>query len=431
MTLAMEVGMTGRGHLGPVIREARRTRGWTQIDLATRMYCSPATVSRWETGRSPLTDIETLSRLAEVLEIPPRALGVATTVSDNPTAEDDPVRRRQLLQALAVTAAATAVPGTQGARAAQATPDDLLVANLRDALLAPQGSAAVSRSALAAAFTQAKHAFQACRYEQLAMDLPRLIAGGTTLAESGTPADCTLQAEILTLTARMLVKVDRTDLGLLAADRARQSAEGSADPIVPAEAARNLSVLTRKAGWHDRAAEIALSAADDPRLRGDDHTLKAQRGLLIMSAAYTAAKSKDRSGMDDLTAHAQSLANGLGKGVQLQHGTGFGTWMVESHLISGHNACGDPYRALRVARRLDPRALPTIERRSRYYTDVATSWSMVGNRNRCLNALLAAERQAPEETHARPAIHRLVRGLLTSGPTSPELRTLAARCGIT
>ncbi|WP_232384937.1 hypothetical protein [Actinomadura violacea] len=352
-------------------------------------------------------------------------------MSDNPTAEDDPVRRRQLLQTLAITAAATAVPGAQGARAAQVTPDDLLVANLRDALLTPHRTATGSPSALTAAFAHAKRAFQACRYEQLANDLPLLIARGTTLAESGKPTDCALLAEILTLTARMLVKVDRTDLGLLAADRARQSAEGAADPIVPAEAARNLSVLTRKAGWHDRAAEIALSAADDPRLRGDDPTLRAQRGLLIMSAAYTAAKSKDRSGMDDLTAHAQSLASGLGKGVQLKHGTGFGTWMIESHRISGHNACGDPYQALHVARHLDPRALPTIERRSRYYTDIATSWAMAGNRTKCLNALLAAERQAPEETHARPAIHRLVRGLLASGPATRELQELAARCGVT
>jgi hypothetical protein len=150
-----------------------------------------------------------------------------------------------------------------------------------------------------------------------------------------------------------------------------------------------------------------------------------------MSAAYTAAKSKDRSGMTELTADAQSLATGLGRGVQLSHGTGFGTWMIESHLISGHNACGDPHQALHVARRLDPRSLPTIERRSRYYSDVATSWAMAGDGTKCLNALLAAERQAPEETHARPAIHRLVAGLLVSGPVTADLRGLAARCGLT
>ena len=49
---------------------------------------------------------------------------------------------------------------------------------------------------------------------------------------------------------------------------------------------------------------------------------------------------------------------------------------------------------------------------------------------RCIRALLAAERQAPEEIHTRPAIRDLVSGLLLSGRTSPELRGLAHRCGI-
>ena len=52
-------------------------------------------------------------------------------------------------------------------------------------------------------------------------------------------------------------------------------------------------------------------------------------------------------------------------------------------------------------------------------------------RDDCVHALLAAEREAPEETHARPAIRDLISGLLVSGRTGPELRGLAARCGIT
>ena len=48
-----------------------------------------------------------------------------------------------------------------------------------------------------------------------------------------------------------------------------------------------------------------------------------------------------------------------------------------------------------------------------------------------MSALLAAEREAPEETHARPAVRDLVSSLLVTGRTGPELRGLAARCGIT
>jgi hypothetical protein len=48
-----------------------------------------------------------------------------------------------------------------------------------------------------------------------------------------------------------------------------------------------------------------------------------------------------------------------------------------------------------------------------------------------VSALLAAEREAPEEIHARPAVRDLVSGLLVTGRTNPELRGLATRCRIT
>jgi hypothetical protein len=55
-----------------------------------------------------------------------------------------------------------------------------------------------------------------------------------------------------------------------------------------------------KAGWHDRAASIALTAAAT-LLAGNAPRLAAERGLLIQSAAYTAARSGDRDVMRELT----------------------------------------------------------------------------------------------------------------------------------
>lgn len=73
---------------------------------------------------------------------------------------------------------------------------------------------------------------------------------------------------------------------------------------------------------------------------------------------------------------------------------------------------------------------PAAERRARYYTDLAAAFGHWGRRDDCFRALLAAECHAPEEVHARPAVRALVYGLLLSGRTTPELRGLAARCGI-
>lgn len=174
----------------------------------------------------------------------------------------------------------------------------------------------------------------------------------------------------------------------MAADRARVLAAGSADPLLAGEAARNLAVLARKAGWHEQALSIAPEAAGDPQLKGNDPRLTAERGLLIQSAAYIVARSGDRDGMRELTAEA-------------------------------------------AATRLPSARLPTTERRARYRTDTARAYAAAGRRDDSIQALLAAEREASEETHARPAIRDLISGLLITGRTGPELRGLAERCGIT
>jgi transcriptional regulator with XRE-family HTH domain len=203
-------------------------------------------------------------------------------------------------------------------------------------------------------------------------------------------------------------------------------------PLVPAEAARNLAILARKAGWYAQAMSIALSAAGQPDLRNRDPERAAERGLLIQSAAYTAARSGDRTGMRELTSKAAAIATGLGGATLLRdHGGGFSTATVALHRISAEYSIGEPGAAIAAARQIPPASLPSVERRARYYTDVARAFGQWGRRNDCLSALLAAERQAPEETHARPAVRDLISGLLVSGRTAPELRGLAARCGIT
>jgi hypothetical protein len=312
---------------------------------------------------------------------------------------EDPVRRRQLLASLTVTAAAAALPGTGAAQASEAASGQLLIARVRDAMLGLDTVAApVPAARLSADLTGALSDFRACRYRRLAFALPRLIASGHTAAaaadEAGTAA---VLAGIYILTTRMLIKLDDQQLGWMAADRARILATAAEDPLVPAEAARNLAVLARKAGWHAQAMSIALSAAGQPGLR-----------------------------------EAAAIAAALGGTTLLRdHGGGFSAATVALHRISAECSTGEPGAAIAAARQIPAARLPTVERRARYYTDVARAFGQWGRREDCLSALLAAERQAPEETHARPAVRDLISGLLVSGRTAPELRGLAARCGIT
>ena len=117
-----------------------------------------------------------------------------------------------------------------------------------------------------------------------------------------------LLAGIYTLTTRMLIKLDDQQLGWMAPTVPACSPRAAATRWPSGEAARNLAVLARKAGWHDQAASIALTAAASPLLAGPVPRLAAERGLLIQSAAYTAARAGDRDRMRELTDEAASIA---------------------------------------------------------------------------------------------------------------------------
>ncbi|OIJ98996.1 transcriptional regulator [Streptomyces sp. MUSC 14] len=345
------------------------------------------------------------------------------------------MRRRQLLANLAVTAATAAgapLASTASPPRNEAALGALLVGRIRDAMLGLHTDITVPpTAALHTDLSRAYTDFHACRYGSLAVRLPRLIcAAHARNLGGGAPEHGVLLPKSYLLATRMLIKLDEQQLGWMAADRARQTAEASGDAVLVAEAARQLTVLARRADWHEQAMSIALTAADHPALRagGPDHA--AERGLLIQSAAYTAAPAGDAAGMRELTDEAAAIAKELGGTVLLRdHGGGFSPTTVQLHRISAENSAGDPSAALAAARDVAPGNLPSTERRARYYTDIATAFGRWGRRDECIRALLAAEHYAPEETHARPAVKSLVSGLLVSGRTTTELRGLAARVG--
>ena len=449
---------------GEVVRAARLRSGLTLAELGNRAGYSAAQVSRYERGVTPLRDVSVLRRFARALAISPGELGLAGTgpgggsgrapiaaasgvpsrvvpsrVAGEPGGRDEDVRRRQLLAALGA-AAASAAGGRAGAAVPLVVPrgagvGELLVSQVRDAMLGlASAPARVSAGAVRAGLDGALADFRDSRYGRLSVTLPRLISAGHVLAAGGGDSGQrdALLAGIYTLTTRMLIKLDDQQLGWMAADRARVLASGGGDPLAVGEAARNLAVLARKAGWHEQASCIALSAAASPLLAGPGTRLAAERGLLIQSAAYTAARAGDRDGMRELTDEAASVAAQVGGRALLRdHGGGFSPATVELHRVSAENYAGDPGAAVAAALRIAPASLPTTERRARYWTDTARAYANWGRREDCVSALLSAEREAPEETHARPAVRDLVSSLLVTGRTGPELRGLAARCGIT
>src|SRR5437764_7331025 len=136
---------------GTVIRVARSALGWSQVDLGQRCGYSASQVSRWETGRQPVRDVELLRKLADVLHLAPDVFGLADMGASTRLAsgsghrvgrvtipmreEDDPVRRRAFLLTAGSVVAASATgawPIPANARPGALDPAALLAQQLGD-----------------------------------------------------------------------------------------------------------------------------------------------------------------------------------------------------------------------------------------------------------------------------------------------------------
>jgi hypothetical protein len=149
----------------------------------------------------------------------------------------------------------------------------------------------------------------------------------------------------------------------------------------------------------------------------------------LSTAAYTAAVAGDRHTADTLITEAGNAARQIG--ADTSHRTAFGPTGVDLYRISIARALGDPGTAIDIARHINPAAIPTVERRGQYWTDVARCFDQWGKPEQCYRALLAAEQATPDEVRYRERIQQITQKLL-SHPTAsarPGLRTFASRVG--
>ncbi len=111
--------------------------------------------------------------------------------------------------------------------------------------------------------------------------------------------------------------------------------------------------------------------------------------------------------------------------------TAFGPTGVGLYRISIARVLGDFGTAVEAAQRIDPARIPLVERRARYWSDVARSFHHWGKPEQCYRALLAAEHASPDEVRYRKPIQQITAGLLRhpTAHTLPGLRAFATRTG--
>ncbi|ASR35437.1 hypothetical protein BAY61_10990 [Prauserella marina] len=435
-------------HPGPgtVVRVARTALNWSQAELGRRCGYSASQVSRWETGRMPLRDVELLRTLAKVLALPPAAFGLGDTterpsrtattarnrvgrVTTPPTEEDDPVRRRAFLQLAALTGSTFAWP--MAAHATEVDPAAVLASRLGDVLLgsAQSDEPTTGVGVLSEALAVAQQEFTACRYLPLASRLPALItAAEASSAQRPEPHTQRVLAESYNLATRALIKLETSGLEWLSADRALRAARTAEDSLTLVEAQRLVASVARRAGHHDRAQNLTLAAASYLDVAGPrpvpEHL--AMYGTLHLSAAYAAARAGNRERASDLLAKAEVTANRLADDHD-RHRTLVAN--LVSHKVSAAYVLGDAGTALAHARSLPLAAIPTTERRARLLVDAAQAWAQWDKPDQAYRTLLAAERTAPGEVRTRNAVRRLVTDLMESSKHAamPGLPKLAQR----
>ncbi|MFD8939079.1 XRE family transcriptional regulator [Streptomyces sp. NPDC059578] len=396
-------------------------------------------MSQVERDIQQVKDVTLLRRMADVLDVDlgelmalpqpaatrvssrPRR-GASDTLTSTSVAEEDDMRRRQVMTVATAALFAQSV-GPQSAHA-----DSASLAELEDLLLYGTSRALPSmhptHQTVTSSLMASRQEFRTARYDVLAKALPTRIATAQVVGTAEESAGAV--AQLYNLAVRLCIKIGDNNLVAITADRALTAARLSGDPLITAEAQRMVSSAWRRQGRFARATDIVVVAAEE--LLADSGVPEtdrlATRGDLYATAAYTAAKSGDRSYAHSLIDEAADSATAAGR----TSGQVDGIAGVALHRLSVHYELGDAGQAIALARTIDPAALPTAERQARFFTDVARAFDQWGKPELCFKALLAAEKAAPQEVR-RGAVRDLASNLLRHDRTLSGVREFADRAG--
>jgi hypothetical protein len=363
---------------------------------------------------------------------------IFTTQSENreQEEEEDPVRRRTFVGLTGASLIGAILVDTPGG----ATDDRESLASALATSWTPAERAVKDRPpdlpALAGAVAQAKRDYQACRYSKVTKDLPallaRLRAACAVLDGQARDQACTLSAETHHVAASVLLKSGDNGLGWLAADRSMQAAHASQDPVTIGSSARIVTHAMMSSGHRKAAASTASSLAGNLSrdMPSEDPESLSVYGSLLLRGAIAAAQDDDRHTAYELLAEAEDSGARLGDDRNLRW-TAFGPTNARLHRINIAVTL-DAGTALDVARTVDLNKVTVTERRAAFFVDTARAFLQCRKDDKALLSLRAAEEIAHEEVAGRPAVHRLVRDMISSATatTRRDAEDFAQRIGV-
>ncbi|MFI6588343.1 helix-turn-helix domain-containing protein [Embleya sp. NPDC050493] len=240
-----------------------------------------------------------------------------------------------------------------------------------------------------------------------------------------------IAADLYTLLRTWCKRTGRPDLSLLAADRARRSAHDADDPLRIAAADWNLGHVLLNDGEPEAAETVARHAAATLGPWREHRERAAMYGALHLVVAVALARRRMWwHAREVIRDHAHPAAGVSGEG-NIHH-TVFGPSNVQLHRVSIEMESGEAATALRLARDVDPYALPSVERRATHLLELTRCHEQRREDPAVLLHLRQAEETAPEDVHNSLLAQDMVRDLRRRARPSysREVAALAARMGI-
>lgn len=392
--------MPDAGTIGINLRRVRRERGLSQEALAEKAALSKDLIQKLEQGRRATARVTTLSKLAGALDVE-----ISQLVDKRERLGND----RDGGSVLAVRDALLSpslLPGMDPADDGEPTPPERLERMV----------------------TEAYNHYRAGEFGELLAMLPGLIGEArVTHSTLGEPAVRPL-ALAYDVAGAIMTQIGRTDLGLVAAERAVSIAHGGDDPLLWAWMHAGYSWVLLHQDRYAEAEGLAagVAARIDPSFRDGEMQIAVWGNLLLTAVAPTVAQERDPQ---EYLRLAGAGAERLGRRVDM-----FLSWFdqpsVAMQATYGYSTLKEPGKALKAAKRIRP---PSKYRPGdligiswgAHLMDVAQARFDAGHRRAAAMTLLEARQVSPVWfRHQRVA--RSVAADIREAETrmTPETRTL-------
>ncbi|MFI6031699.1 helix-turn-helix domain-containing protein [Amycolatopsis magusensis] len=271
-----------------------------------------------------------------------------------------------------------------------------------------------------------------CDYAAVGDALPGLIRDLHTTLAAGHDCERLLRLAVLIHvqgTQAWLSDIGASlDLAWQASTLARSAAEELDEPLLRGVSAFGTAFGLLAAGGFDMAARTLADA--DPGTATDEAMQVS--GMLRLTSSLVSAARNDQADRTAALDHAAELAERTGEGNALWFGFGpsnVGVWRMSVALEAGEHG-----EAARLARTVDPEALPSPTRQAAYWREYGRALARVPKRHdEAVMMLRRAERISPARIHRHPFMRSIISELLAKAKRDAvgrELRGMAHRAGL-